>query len=99
MRVVTNGARDVRTGGLYGDSRDASAGEEHQGDQPGAPGSAATPFGGICDQSPFRKRTNVAGKNYCFGIRFGRLEVRELGVQIAQDVGFHSSARRLGAEA
>jgi hypothetical protein len=43
--------------------------------------------------------TNVAGKNHRFGIRFGWHEVRELGVQIAQDVEFHGSARRVVAEA
>jgi hypothetical protein len=40
----------------------------------------------------FDAHTNVAGKNYRFGIRFGRHEVRELGVQIAQDVKFHGGA-------
>jgi hypothetical protein len=44
---------------------------------------------GIVTRRPahaFHPHANVAGKNYCFGIGFGRLEVRELGVQIAQDV-------------
>ena len=42
--------------------------------------------------------TNVAGKDYPIGIRRRRHEVRELGVQIAQDMEFHSS-RSVGAEA
>jgi hypothetical protein len=42
---------------------------------------------------------DVAGKNYRVGIRFGRHEVRELGVQIAPDVEFHGSVRRVVAEA
>ncbi len=43
--------------------------------------------------------TNVAGKNYRFGIRFRWYEVRELGVQIAQDMEFHGGVRRVVAEA
>jgi hypothetical protein len=37
--------------------------------------------------------TNVAGNNHRFGIRFGRHEVREFGVEIAQDMEFHCGAR------
>ena len=107
MRIGMYEARDVRTGGLFGDPRDASAGDEHQGDQPGAQGQSqhSAPSNGNTDQHGARGHCLV-GYEDSFGDSFvashgcltGPGRLRKLA-GTDQDVCFRLQSRRYGAHA